>query len=78
MRKTFEPRMAHSATTVGNYILVFGGFNSQNKNVQSNNFCVLSLTGCSDYMLQKPRPISMVRDHQSKRSIETDTADGRI
>ena len=26
MRKSFEPRMAHSATIYGNYIIIFGGY----------------------------------------------------
>ena len=29
MRKIFEPRMAHSASMIGNYIVIFGGYNSQ-------------------------------------------------
>jgi hypothetical protein len=28
LRKSFEPRMAHSASVLGNYIVVFGGYNS--------------------------------------------------
>lgn len=30
MRKIFEPRMAHSANILGHYIIIFGGYNSQN------------------------------------------------
>ena len=30
LRKSFEPRMAHSANVYGNYIVCFGGFNSMN------------------------------------------------
>jgi hypothetical protein len=28
MRKSFEPRMAHSAEVWGNYIIIFGGYAS--------------------------------------------------
>lgn len=55
-RKTFEPRMAHSATVVhGNYILFFGGFCTQTSTYLDANFAVLSLSGCTDYILAKPR-----------------------
>ena len=53
-RKSFEPRMAHSANILGNYIIIFGGYNSKNNQYSTNNFCILSLSGCTDYMLSKP------------------------
>ena len=31
MRKSFEARMAHSATLYDNYIVIFGGFCVQNE-----------------------------------------------
>ena len=51
MRKSFEPRMAHSADVWGNYIIIFGGYASQSNQYSPNNFCILSLAGCTDYML---------------------------
>jgi hypothetical protein len=51
MRKTFEPRMAHSANLIGNYIVVFGGYCIQNSSFTHPNFTVLSLLGCTDFML---------------------------
>lgn len=61
MRKTFEPRMAHTATVVhGNYIVFFGGFCTQTSTYLHANFAVLSLSGCTDYILSKPLTYSDV------------------
>lgn len=55
MRKTFEARMAHTATVVHeNYIVFFGGFCTQSSTYLHANFAVLSLSGCTDYILSKP------------------------
>lgn len=71
MRKTFEPRMAHTATVLnGNYIAVFGGFCGQNSKYSHANFVVLSLLGCTDYILSKPNTMSMVRELFLKRAKE--------
>lgn len=43
LRKSFEPRMAHSANVYGNYIVCFGGFNSMNNQYSPANFNILSL-----------------------------------
>lgn len=66
MRKSFEPRMAHSADVWGNYIIVFGGYSSQTSQYSPNNFCILSLSGCTDYMLQKALTIKTIREQQKK------------
>ena len=60
MRKIFEPRMAHSATVLGNYIVVFGGYNSQSNQYSPNNLYILSLSGCTDYILPKPYTLKML------------------
>lgn len=54
MRKIFEPRMAHSSNVYEQYIVVFGGYNSQNNQYSPNNICILSLSGCTDFILSKP------------------------
>jgi hypothetical protein len=53
MHKKFEPRMAHSANVIGNYIVIYGGYNSHNGIFSPNNFYVLSLSGCTDFILTK-------------------------
>lgn len=53
LRKTFEPRMAHSTNLVGNYLVIFGGFNSHTNQYSHPNLNLLSLVGCTDYILQK-------------------------
>ena len=54
MRKTFEPRMAHSATIIhDNYLVCFGGYSTQKSSYLNSNFAVLSLSGCTDYILSK-------------------------
>jgi len=70
MRKSFEPRMAHSADVWGNYIIIFGGYASQSNQYSPNNFCILSLAGCTYYMLQKPMTIKMIRDTQKKKLVK--------
>lgn len=70
MRKTFEPRMAHTATVVqGNYIVFFGGYCSQTSKYSHANFAVLSLMGCTDYILSKPNTMSMIRELFQKRQL---------
>lgn len=64
MRKTFEPRMAHSANLIGNYIVVFGGYCIQNGSFTHPNFTVLSLLGCTDYMLPTVCTIKHVLDRE--------------
>ena len=55
MRKTFEARMAHTATVVHeNYVVFFGGFCTQSSTYLHANFAVLSHSGCTDYILSKP------------------------
>ena len=61
LRKSFEPRMAHSASTIGNYIVIFGGYNSQTNQYSPANFSILSLAGCTDYILHKPCTLKMVQ-----------------
>mmetsp|Transcript_23432 Transcript_23432/g.36099 ORF Transcript_23432/g.36099 Transcript_23432/m.36099 type:complete len:242 (+) Transcript_23432:238-963(+) len=60
LRKSFEPRMAHSANVIGNYILIFGGYNPFSQQCTPSNFNVLSLLGCSDFMLQNVTTVGMV------------------
>ena len=64
MRKTFEARMAHSANLVGNYIVVFGGYCIQSGSFSHPNFTVLSLLGCTDFMLPKACTIKSIIDSQ--------------
>ena len=43
--------MAHTCNVYGNYLMIFGGYNSSQKSYQNANFNLLSLLGCTDYML---------------------------
>lgn len=47
MKRDFEPRMAHSAVQLSQYLILFGGLNSTNfeKQLISNDLYVLSLDG---------------------------------
>ena len=70
MRKSFEPRMAHSSTLIGHYIVIFGGYCVQSEQYCQPNFSVLSLLGCTDYMLNQPLTLTIMRDQQLAR-LET-------
>ena len=60
--------MAHSANIVGNYIVVFGGYNSLTKQYSQANFNLLSLAGCTDYIVQRPRTLKMLQESLSGTS----------
>ena len=45
--------MAHSTVVYGNYLVVFGGYSPYENQFMHPNLNVLSLTGCTDYMLAK-------------------------
>lgn len=51
--------MAHSTVVQGNYIVVFGGYNSQENSFLHANLNLLSLTGCTDYILANKFTIDM-------------------
>jgi hypothetical protein len=58
-RKAFEARMAHSTVVYGNYLVVFGGYSPQENQFMHANLNILSLTGCTDYMLERVNTIRM-------------------
>ena len=72
MRKLFEPRMAHSANLVGDYIVCFGGFNSQSTQYSPNLLNLLSLSGVTDFILSSVKTSKMMMISQiSEENEET-------
>ena len=67
--------MAHSANVLGQYIVVFGGYNSQSQQYSPNNLYVLSLAGCTDYILSKPYTLKMVKQANSLKFCEIQAAE---
>ena len=53
IKKVFEPRLAHSAVILDQYVIVFGGFNSKIGTLISNDLYVLTLNGESNCILPK-------------------------
>lgn len=53
LKKEFEPRMAHSAVQLNQFVVLFGGFNSHpdSRNLINNELFVLSLDGDLGNML---------------------------
>jgi len=51
IRKFFEPRMAHTACVIDQYVVIFGGLNSSSTSLVSNDLYVLSLDGNTNAIL---------------------------
>jgi hypothetical protein len=54
VRKSFEPRMAHSSVILDQFVTIFGGLNndSDQRSLISNDLFVLSLDGITNGLLQ--------------------------
>jgi len=72
MRKIFEPRMAHTSLVLGNYLVVFGGYKVCSDQYAPNNICLLSLSGCTDYILSKPYTFKMLCSLRKQSTAVTD------
>jgi hypothetical protein len=70
MRKIFEPRMAHTANVIGNYIVVFGGYNSLSGVFSPNNYYILSLSGCTDFIFPKPCTLDYIKQMNMERVLK--------
>lgn len=57
IRKQFEPRMAHSAVIIDQFVVVFGGLNKDSNNLISNDLYVLCLNGITNALLPKDKNI---------------------
>lgn len=55
IRKQFEPRMAHSAVVIDQFVVVFGGLNKETNNLISNDLYVLCLNGVTNALLPKEK-----------------------
>ena len=53
IKKQFEPRLAHSAVTLDQFVIIFGGYNSKNESLISNDLYILSLNGLTNSILPK-------------------------
>lgn len=54
IRKQFEPRLAHTAVIIDDYVVIFGGLNSQKNSLISNDVYLLCLTNDTDKILPPP------------------------
>lgn len=54
IRKQFEPRLAHTAVIIDDYVVVFGGLNSQKNALISNDIYLLCLTNDTAKILPPP------------------------
>ena len=66
IRKQFEPRMAHSAVIIDQFVVVFGGLNKDTNNLISNDLYVLSLNGVTNALLSKEKTVITPRDDSTK------------
>ena len=57
IRKQFEPRMAHSAVIIDQFVVVFGGLNKETNSLISNDLYVLCLNGVTNALLPKEKAI---------------------
>jgi len=57
IRKQFEPRMAHSAVIIDQFVVVFGGLNKETNNLISNDLYILCLNGVTNALLPKEKAI---------------------
>ena len=53
IKRQFEPRLAHSAVILDQFVIIFGGFNSKLGTLISNDLYVLSLNGESNAILPR-------------------------
>ena len=54
IRKQLEPRLAHTAVIIDDYVVVFGGLNSQKNALISNDVYLLCLTNDTEKILPPP------------------------
>lgn len=57
IRKQFEPRMAHSAVVIDQFVVLFGGLNKVTNGLISNDLYVLCLNGITNALLPKEKVI---------------------
>lgn len=55
IRKQFEPRMAHSAVIIDQFVVVFGGLNKETNSLISNDLYILCLNGITNALLPKDK-----------------------
>ena len=55
IKKEFEPRMAHSAVIIDQFVVVFGGLNKEKNNLISNDLYILCLNGVTNALIPKEK-----------------------
>ena len=54
IKKQFEPRLAHTAVIIDQFVIVFGGLNSQKNSLISNDIYVLCLNDETQKIIPPP------------------------
>lgn len=54
IKKQFEPRLAHTAVIIDQFIVIFGGLNSLKNTIISNDIYILCLNQVTDRILPPP------------------------
>ena len=69
IRKQFEPRMAHSAVIIDQFVVVFGGLNKETNSLISNDLYVLCLNGITNALLPKEKAILPPPNDDSRKLL---------